>query len=41
MRQAVTGGLTLFPGTPLLEEANRGKFDMEALSRRRQNKRTL
>lgn len=22
-----TGGLTLFPGTPLLEEANRGEFD--------------
>ncbi len=22
-----TGGLTLFPGTPLLEEAKRGEFD--------------
>ena len=22
-----TGGLTLFPGTPLLEEAQRGEFD--------------
>lgn len=25
--QAHAGGLTLFPGTPLLEEARRGEFD--------------
>ncbi len=27
LRRHITGGLTLFPGTPLLEEAQRGEFD--------------
>ena len=40
-----TGGLTLFPGTPLLEEARCGEFDplteKEMLEALRRNKRTL